>query len=562
MPPRPGDTTRYYVVPASLQMGWKNSPAYFCSITDLVRKLISRLLATTLTTGIKEPHRHDKPALQTSLAEPADWQLPEDMVVELQVFVDDFMNGVAGPPGRASKAKELTWVNRAAMHAIHSVFPPPEVIGHDGGKDSISEKKVKKGDATFTPQKELLGKWFVGKPGKDRTVGLPGDKKDKYVHTVQAALDSPAFRVGYKQYMKVLGQLQYAGEVMPSMKGHFTPLNKVLAGKQLGHFIGLGKKSEVRETLQDMQDLLQLTHDKPSHISELVPPDLPHYYGTVDAASIGFGGVILPCTEWLQPTVWRVEMPADLKRAVIEGRLTMVDCEFAGYFIANCHLHDLLEGEGQRPAGMSSHFYSDNSPTVAIVGRQATSAQSPMPSRTLRWMARRQRYYRTGPQTVQHWPGKQNTMADIPSRSYAEGFPRGRDNEFLQHFSSTFPLPTQLGSWWLVQPRKEICLAAFSLLRRTSDSPTQRAARSGGFGANLPTALTKTLTSPACREPTDIWNASTCSWPLLLPCGTVVSTAESPLPGRPLRERYVLAGKSWQREDLQTLADSISPKPN
>ena len=29
MPPRAGDTTRHFVVPSSLQMGWKNSPAYF-----------------------------------------------------------------------------------------------------------------------------------------------------------------------------------------------------------------------------------------------------------------------------------------------------------------------------------------------------------------------------------------------------------------------------------------------------------------------------------------------------------------------------------------------------
>ena len=28
LPPKPGDSTRYYVIPAALQMGWKNSPAY------------------------------------------------------------------------------------------------------------------------------------------------------------------------------------------------------------------------------------------------------------------------------------------------------------------------------------------------------------------------------------------------------------------------------------------------------------------------------------------------------------------------------------------------------
>ena len=43
MPPRPGDTETYYVVPAALQMGWKNSPADFCDATETVRELIRRL---------------------------------------------------------------------------------------------------------------------------------------------------------------------------------------------------------------------------------------------------------------------------------------------------------------------------------------------------------------------------------------------------------------------------------------------------------------------------------------------------------------------------------------
>ena len=98
MPPRPGDETQ--------QMGWKNSPAFFCSITDLVRKLISRLLAITVNTGISTPNRNDKAALRESHAEPANWEVPINTVVELPVFVDDFMNGVAGPPSRASKAKD------------------------------------------------------------------------------------------------------------------------------------------------------------------------------------------------------------------------------------------------------------------------------------------------------------------------------------------------------------------------------------------------------------------------------------------------------------------------
>jgi hypothetical protein len=40
MPTRPQDKDIFYVVPLSLQMGWKNSPAYFCIATQTTRELI------------------------------------------------------------------------------------------------------------------------------------------------------------------------------------------------------------------------------------------------------------------------------------------------------------------------------------------------------------------------------------------------------------------------------------------------------------------------------------------------------------------------------------------
>ena len=80
-------------------------------------------------------------------------------------------------------------------------------------------------------------------------------------------------------------------------------------------------------------------------------------------------------------------MPPDLKQAVIDGLLTMVDCKFAGYFIGDCHLFDMVEAAGEPVEGMSSHFYSDNSPSVGIVNQQSSQAKSPMPARTLRWLA-------------------------------------------------------------------------------------------------------------------------------------------------------------------------------
>jgi hypothetical protein len=66
LPKRPGDTETFYVVPSSLQMGWQNSPAYFCTGTEAARTLFKRLLALTFTTGISVPHRHESYCQQTT----------------------------------------------------------------------------------------------------------------------------------------------------------------------------------------------------------------------------------------------------------------------------------------------------------------------------------------------------------------------------------------------------------------------------------------------------------------------------------------------------------------
>jgi hypothetical protein len=488
-------------------------------------------------------------------------ELKSDAIIISQVFVDDFMNGLAGLPNRESKSAQELWLTQAAMHSIHAVFPPPEILNHQGGKDSISQKKVDKGDAKFQTEKEMLGVMLRGALGSERLVGLPLAKRDKYVGAIQEALDSPAHRVGLNSFQKIVGKLQFAAQTLPAMWGFFTPLYQAMLNKGPREFVGLGKRSEVRESLSDLITMLNWAHEQPSHITELVPSHAPHFYGTVDASSVGFGGTFLPCTTWIAPTVWRLEMPVDLRDSVRNGQLTMVDCEFAGYFIWNCMLVDRLEAEGIETAGMNSHCLSDNSPTVGIVNRQASRAKSPMPSRTLRWLAMRQRFYRLGPQSVAHVAGAINTMADFPSRSYEQGFGPSADAPFALEFSHRYPLPPQLGSWKLARPRDEICSAAFLLLRKIKDGPTLVNARSGDFGVNLPQALANTLTCSQPKKPTNTWNEASCSWPLVQPCGRVSSEGMDQLLGRKLSERFAHVDRYWQIEDLRTLGDEIRAKP-
>ena len=146
MPPRQDQDEDHFVIPSSLQMGWQNSPAYFCTATEAGRELMRRILALSIDTGIEVPHKYEKYCVPGPIPPCCDdWIAPEWFFVLARVFVDDYINAVAGPPDRPERLSQLLWMTRASLHSIHSVFPPPEVLQHEGGRDSISETKAQKG---------------------------------------------------------------------------------------------------------------------------------------------------------------------------------------------------------------------------------------------------------------------------------------------------------------------------------------------------------------------------------------------------------------------------------
>jgi hypothetical protein len=244
------------------------------------------------------------------------------------MFVDDFMNGIAIPPGNLPGQERVRqWAGRVTMHAIHAVFPPPQVTGHQGGKDSISLKKCLKGDALFEPNKVMLGFLLQGGPHRGRLVGLPEDKATRYRDTIQEALARPRNFISLNAFEQLHRKLQHASIALPAMRGFMTPLNKVLGRSPTT--VGLARGSELREVLEQFVPMITLACERPSHISELVSPDLPHYYKFVDSSAVGAGGVILPCTWWIQPTVWRMKWPADVEAELRQphGKITNSDGE-------------------------------------------------------------------------------------------------------------------------------------------------------------------------------------------------------------------------------------------
>jgi uncharacterized membrane protein (DUF485 family) len=220
---------KLFVIPLALQMGWMNSPAYFCTVTWAIRLLFLRLLALTVLSGVPDSHANETHCFTDGVCPTADglWdgRPPCDFLLLASVFVDDFMNGVALPPAQPGAFLLLLWVGRSALHAIHAVFPPPSVSGHVDGRDSVSAKKLHKGDATWLPAKLLLGFQADGSPGPCRTIGLPREKTDSYRAHVQRVLASPY--VGFNEFRRLQGRLQHASFAMlhDSIERHISKIS-------------------------------------------------------------------------------------------------------------------------------------------------------------------------------------------------------------------------------------------------------------------------------------------------------------------------------------------------
>jgi hypothetical protein len=154
------------VVPSCLQMGWCDSPAFFCAASETARDITQDLAATPVGSLPAHP-------LEDWLLHPAEWPdaALEDHATKflhlIEVYVDDFIQ-----LAQTTDPNQLEHLARAILHGIHSVFPPPAVTGHTG-EDPVALKKLKMGDGLWTTRKELLG-WIFD--GARRCIELPTEK--------------------------------------------------------------------------------------------------------------------------------------------------------------------------------------------------------------------------------------------------------------------------------------------------------------------------------------------------------------------------------------------------
>jgi hypothetical protein len=155
-------------------------------------------------------------------------------------------------------------------------------------------------------------------PGSERQVSILPDKHLKYRNNITMALAAPRGVISFTDFQKIHRQVQYISSVIPCMWFLMTSLNQQLSS-QPDHPVGLGKGSKIRKVLERMAHIMDLAQTRHAYITVMVPSHLLRYHGTLDAAAIGAGGVWLPRTHFIWPTVWHLKWPPDIELAVREG---------------------------------------------------------------------------------------------------------------------------------------------------------------------------------------------------------------------------------------------------
>ena len=150
--PQPEGAPVKLVVPTSLQMGWIESPPYFCAASETARDVADDYIETQ----VRSLPAHK---FVTHSTHGTDFEtLPETSTSKtlsyvVEAFVDDYI-AIAIPTSK----EQLHHVATAVMSAIHDVFPAES----DDENDPITLKKLRLLEAMWALEKDILGFGFDG----------------------------------------------------------------------------------------------------------------------------------------------------------------------------------------------------------------------------------------------------------------------------------------------------------------------------------------------------------------------------------------------------------------
>jgi hypothetical protein len=259
----------HLVVPTSLQMGWVESPPYFCAATETARDITSDYCDTPV--GSLPHHKFTK---HVTGAKEFD-ELPTtskngDLFYALEVYVNDFMSIVI-PTSR----KQLEHVATAIMTGIHDVFPADIVDSND----PISENKFLKGEGQYSLFKMLLGFEF---DGKQKMMWLEEEKRAKLLTILHSWLRAGSLNRGipFGEFESVIAKLRHAFTALPGGRGLLSLCNRLL--KRCPPVVYFHRNASLHAAISNCRTILWESTSRPTRCRELVV-SWPGFIGVVNA---------------------------------------------------------------------------------------------------------------------------------------------------------------------------------------------------------------------------------------------------------------------------------------
>jgi hypothetical protein len=143
------------VVPTSLQMGWVESPPYFCAASETARDIATKYCE--MPVGSLAPHKFVHHVIGSDLFQTLPVNTPDGrangFLYALEAYIDDFVSIVI-----PTSQEQLIHVATKIMSRIHDVFPADLV----NSNDPISEIKMLRGEGQYALIKTILGFDFDG----------------------------------------------------------------------------------------------------------------------------------------------------------------------------------------------------------------------------------------------------------------------------------------------------------------------------------------------------------------------------------------------------------------
>jgi hypothetical protein len=325
LPQPPGEPVQLVVL-TLLQIGWVESPPYFCVATKTAQDIATEYIETEL--GTRSRHKFEVYAMGApeAMALPEESTYKDSLKNMLEVYVDDFVNLII-----PASQKHLWHVANAIMEGIHGVFPPDQ----DDSNDPISEKKMRKTEGQYATLKTILRFNF---DGVAKTLWLEEAKGEKLLTMLHRWIKAAIWGSGgipFKQFKTTVAKLRHAFTAISAGVGLLSPCNCILATKP--KVVWLNQNKQVFAALKGCHTLLQESTKDPTRCRELVA-GWPDFGSIVDASSYGVGGVVLGELSECISTVFWWEWPEYIRKEIKSfrnptGSITNSDLEMAGMIL-------------------------------------------------------------------------------------------------------------------------------------------------------------------------------------------------------------------------------------